>query len=84
MKRFVAALFLLALALPLCAEVRLGVEAEFYNTLATGSGLDDWRYFLSGTAGLSLRNKGSRVVRGELTLEVNETGGSAAEALLPT
>ncbi|MBA7643783.1 hypothetical protein ES703_51516 [subsurface metagenome] len=83
MRRFLPVFLLIPLALPLKAEVRLGVTAEFYNTIMTLSGLDDWRYFLSGSAGLALRNRGSRVVRAELTLEFAETGGSAAQDLLP-
>jgi len=84
MKRLLTILFLVSLALPLSAEVRLSVDTEFYNTFTTLSGLDDWRYFLSGTAGLAFRNKGSRVVRGELALEFVETGGSTAQTLSPT
>jgi hypothetical protein len=77
MKKFLTTLFLVFLALPLHAEVRLSIKTEFYNTFTTLSGLDDWRYFQSGTAGVAFQNKGSRLVRGELSLDFDETGGSS-------
>ncbi len=84
MKRFLTTLFLVSLALPLSAEVRLSVDTEFYNTFTTLSGLDDWRYFLSGAAGLTFQNMGSRVVRGELTLEFAGTGDPSGQSFSPT
>jgi hypothetical protein len=81
MRRLLTTLFLIVLALPLHAEVRLSVNTEFYNTFTTVSGLDDWRYFQSGTAGAAFKNKGSRLVRGELSLRFDESGGVSRQAL---
>ena len=74
-------LFLLALCAfaPAEAEIRLGVETELYSTLLTIEGPEDWRYFQSGSAGISFRNEGSKQVRGELVLDFSQTGASALD-----
>lgn len=66
------------------AELRLSVDTELTNTFLTVEGIDDWRYFQSGSAGLSLLNEGSRLVRGELVLDFEGTGGAAGSTQEPT
>ncbi|MFP4179702.1 MAG: hypothetical protein ACLFSA_06565 [Spirochaetaceae bacterium] len=75
---FLITILLFGSTRPLQAEVRLSVDTEFYNTFSTLNGPDDWRYFLTGLGGAALHNKGSGNIRGELSLEFSEIGGTAA------
>ncbi|HDQ15220.1 MAG TPA: hypothetical protein ENN41_10450, partial [Sediminispirochaeta sp.] len=65
-------------SIALGAEIRLSMEAEFFNFLQSGADLEDWKYFQSGSAGLAFRNMGSRNIRGELSVDLVESGGIAA------
>ncbi len=56
---------------PAYAEVHLRVAAEFINTATTVEGTDDWDYFQSGTASVTFRNGESRLIRGELTVDLS-------------
>ncbi|MFO7849759.1 MAG: hypothetical protein R6V67_07340, partial [Spirochaetia bacterium] len=74
----------LAPALPLQGEVPLRVDTEFYHTFSSISGPADWTYFLTGRGGAAFHNKGSRNIRGELSLDFSEAGGTGTSELSNT
>ena len=81
MKRSLFIFVVVVFAFPLTAEVRVGVNTEFYNTFTSLTGVDEvWAYAMTGQTGLKFQNKGSRAIRGELSLEFIEMGS----ALLPS
>ncbi len=73
MKSYLIIFFVVVFLFPLSSEVRVGVNMEFYNTITSLTGVDEaWTYTLTGQVGLKFQNKGSRVIRGELSLEFIE------------
>lgn len=83
MKRYLPVLMACALALSAAAEPRLKVDVEFFNTILTDEGLNGCLYFQSGTAGVAIRNQGSRLVRGELVLDFSQVGGTTNQITAP-
>ncbi len=82
MKKTIIILILLILTIPISAEVRIGINTEFYNSLFSLTGIEDiWGYTLTGNAALSFKNKGSRVLRGEISLDFTEAGQNLIPSL---
>ncbi|GAB1481883.1 hypothetical protein MASR2M78_06980 [Treponema sp.] len=68
----------LASALSVQAETRLSVDTELLNSVFSQNGVDEeWNYVYSGKADLSLRNKGSRAIRSEVSLEFSEASATS-------
>jgi len=63
------------------AETRVGVTAELLSGLASGPHLESWTLAPAGSAELSLRNTGSRLVRAELLLRFAAGAPSGAPEL---
>ncbi len=81
MKRYLVIIVTSLIIFPISAEVKVGVNTEFYNTVTSLTGVDEaWTYTLTGQVGLKFQNKGSRAIRGELSLEFIEI----APTLLPS
>lgn len=75
MKRFSAVILLILASLPSAAEVRVGVNTEFYNTFSSLTGIDEvWAYTMTGQAGLKFQNQGSRAIRGSFPLSSSRWG----------